>query len=187
MDNNEQVGFCAQKQKTNMNRENLDPTPINRGASTSNTVNTQPQANPQSFANIVRQKIVPTKDLGIILMANNNELKLFDYVKAIGSLVSPKNITHASRIAHDRICIYLKSKKIIDELMINRNSIKIAHMNIPIRRCVTPSRRIILSGVSPIITDEEIETILKNHNLQVVSSVTHLRAGMGEDEYSHIL
>lgn len=59
--------------------------------------------------------------------------------------------------------------------MINRNYISIDGVDIPMRRLVTPAKRIILSGVIPYISDEAIETLLKANGLQVVSPVTHLK------------
>ncbi|XP_044748699.1 uncharacterized protein LOC123309578 [Coccinella septempunctata] len=114
-------------------------------------------------------------------------LKLFDYVKAIGKIIGPKNICFASRISNNRICIYLSKIEYVDQLMENNRIIKVEEYDLAIRRLVTPAKRVIISNVCPSIPHNLIEEALKSMELQLVSPITFLRAGIPDDEYNHIL
>lgn len=92
----------------------------------------------------------PNRDQAIILHAIANTV-LFEYVKAVGDIVTPKNITFASRISNNRICIYLSSSNIVNDLLSAHESISINSKTIPIRRLITPAKRILISDVSPTI------------------------------------
>lgn len=144
------------------------------------------EPNVKSFAQAAEEN-VPNKNLGVILTALNRTYRAIDYTKAVGNIVSPINITHASWIGNDRFCIFLKNIKVVDSLMENRNFIKVENIDIPIRRYITPAKRVILSGVLPFIRDSEIELLLKQNQLQVVSPVSHLKVGTDDNEYAHIL
>lgn len=128
----------------------------------------------------------PKKEQAIIFHSAEN-LKLFDYVKSIGDIIGPKNILFASRISNNRICIYLNKIEIVDQLVKNNPIIRVCDLDLPIRRLVTPAKRIVISNVCPSIPHELIETALKDFELQLVSPITFLRAGIPDDEYSHIL
>lgn len=139
------------------------------------------------YSSVVKKVNIPNKELGVVLMATNKDIRAMEYIKNIGNIVTPKNITHASWMGNNRFCIFLKDVSSVDMLMLNRNFIKIDGVDIPMRRLVTPAKRIILSGVMPFVSDEAIENLLKANGLQVVSPVTHLKISQGDDEYSHIL
>ncbi|KAG5896292.1 hypothetical protein JTB14_008848 [Gonioctena quinquepunctata] len=74
----------------------------------------------------------PKKDQAIVMHADDN-LKLFDYVKAIGDIVGPKHISFASRISNNRICIYLANPNLVDDLLKSHSSVTINNnvINIP--------------------------------------------------------
>lgn len=139
------------------------------------------------YSNVVRQNQTPNKELGVILMAPNREINTMEYIRTIGNIVTPKNITHASWMGNNRFSIFLKDMTTLNKFMLNRNSVLVGATEIPIRRLITPAKRIILSGIMPYIPDTEIENILKQNGLQIVSAVTHLKIANKDDEYSHIL
>lgn len=142
----------------------------------------------QSYSTIARtatKAIFPTKSQAIIIDAKES-YKLFDYVESLGTIVDPKNITFASRISNNRICIYLSSAKLVDSLMKSPN-IKLGNTEIPIRRLVTPAKRIVISNAHPIIPHDVIEESLKKMNLKIVSPVSYLRAGMPKEGFTHLL
>lgn len=144
----------------------------------------------RSYSNIVKSAnqhyTFPTKDQAILLNAID-EFKLSDYVIAVGNIIGPKNILFASRIANNRICIYLKNVNLVNQIVAQHNTIEINNVPIDIRRLVTPAKRIIISNVSPIIPHEIISNVLQNFGLQLVSQITFLRAGIQEAEYNHVL
>lgn len=127
----------------------------------------------------------PKREQAIILDASE-ELRLSDYVIAIGNIVSPKNIISASKISNNRICIYLSSTQILENLLEKEPLVKIQEKNFKIRKLITPAKRIIISNVHSSIPHEIIETSIKSLGFQLVSPITTLRAGIPGDEYSHI-
>lgn len=149
----------------------------------------QNQQNPPSYANATKANPVfsfPKKDQAIIMNSVDN-LKLTDYVVSIGELIQPRNVLFASRMSNRRICIYLSSVQLVDEIVNNHRVLTIQDNCIEIRRLITPARRIIISNVSPCIPHEYIEKTLRNLNLKPVSPITFLRAGITGEQYSHVL
>ncbi|KAJ3652319.1 hypothetical protein Zmor_018297 [Zophobas morio] len=128
----------------------------------------------------------PKKDQAVVLNSVN-ETKLTDYVVAVGSLVQPKNVLFASRIANNRICIYLKDKLLVDELVTKYSSLTINNQEVGIRRLITPAQRIIISNVCPTIPHDSILSVIKTLGYKPVSPVSFLRAGIQNEEYSHVL
>ena len=89
----------------------------------------------------------PKKEQAIVLAAND-ELKLTDYVLAVGELVQPnKNVIFASRMSNSRICIYLSDESLVDKIVSKNTTIKINDVEVNLRRLINPAKRIILSNV----------------------------------------
>lgn len=128
----------------------------------------------------------PKKDQAIVIHAED-DLKLSDYVKAVGNAIDPKNIIFASRISNNRICIYLSKKEIVDDLLRTSSSITIGDRNLSIRRLISPSKRIIISNISPCIPHAAVELALKDLGLTLTSPISFLKASIPGDAYSHIL
>lgn len=128
----------------------------------------------------------PKKDQAIVLNAVDS-LKLADYIHSLAEIIGPKNILFASRIANNRICVYLANKEIVEKLLETRSSITIGDAEVGMRKLITPAKRLILSNVCPTIPHEIIENSLKNVGFKLVSPITFLRAGIAGDEFSHIL
>ncbi|CAI6371117.1 unnamed protein product [Macrosiphum euphorbiae] len=80
-----------------------------------------------------------------------------EYIIAISKLTPPKNIKFALRITNNQFCIYLNDKNTVDFLVDNHPNIIInSHTTIKIRRLTNPAKRIIISHVSPDISNEYI-------------------------------
>ncbi|CAH1971857.1 unnamed protein product [Acanthoscelides obtectus] len=128
----------------------------------------------------------PSKNQAILLTAVDG-IKIHDYIIAIGSIVGPKNILFASRIANGRICMYLSNTDSVDKIITEHKSIKIQDHDIEIRRLVTPAQRLVISNVCPSVPNNIIESSLTTMGLKLLSRITYLRVGMPENEYNHIL
>lgn len=128
----------------------------------------------------------PKKEQAILFHSADN-LKLFEYVKAVGDIIGPRNICFASRISNNRICIYLNKIELVDQLITNHSTINVGNMELNVRRLVTPAKRLVLSNVCPSIPHELIETALIDLGLQLASPISFLKAGIPGDEYNHIL
>ena len=142
-------------------------------------------SNSLSYANVTQKTNFPNKDQAIILPAIENS-KIQEYIKAIGNIVTPKNILFSSRISNNRICIYLSSKKLVDHLIENHKTVTVNEQNLTIRRLITPAQRLVLSNVCPTIPHAELEESLKQLKFKLLSPLTFLRVGGLDAEYSHI-
>lgn len=130
--------------------------------------------------------VFPKKDQAIVIEVNE-ELVLNDYVSAVASIVQPKNILFASRIANNRVCIYLSDKTLVDSITTEHPILTIKDRELNLRRLVTPARRIIFSNVHPTIPHNILETIIKNSGLKPCSQISFLKAGALDSEFSHVL
>jgi len=59
---------------------------------------------------------VPNKNLAIVCDAIVG-LNLEDYLLGIAQVIGPENITHASRIAGSRVCVYIATPTLLDKLL----------------------------------------------------------------------
>lgn len=128
----------------------------------------------------------PKRNQAIVINVIEN-LRLPDYIKAIGSIVQPRNILFASRISNNRVCIYLSSVDLVDRLVEHHSSIKIEDYELNIRRLITPARRLILSNVSPNIPHIILERALTELKVQMQTPISFLKATYISDDYNHIM
>lgn len=146
------------------------------------------EINNSSYANMAKstiQDIFPSREQAIVLNVVE-ELKLIDYVSKISDFVGPKNVTFASRISKNRICIFLSSVQMVDQVVKEHQVIEINGHTINIRRLITPALRIIISNVCPSIPHRLIENVIGHLGLVKTSPVSFLRAGLGRDRFEHI-
>lgn len=132
-----------------------------------------------------QQYVYPKKEQAIVLNAIDN-LTLTDYLEAIATLTDPKNILFASRMSNKRICMYLSSAELANEIAGNTPTIKIHDEEITIRLLIIPSKRLILSNVCPSIPCEFLEETLKGMKIKTLSPITILKAGTTQEKFSHI-
>ena len=126
----------------------------------------------------------PKKEQAIVTDAIEG-LQIKDYVVSIGKLIGPENIRFASRISQSRVCLYLSTQEIVNK--VTEMKISIGSHTLAIRPLISKHKRIIISNVCPIIPHTVIEAKLREHNVNPVSQITFIRAGMNEAEYSHIM
>lgn len=153
----------------------------------SSTQNNQPPQN--TYAKVTRTQPVttfPKREQAIIINVMEN-LKLPDYIIAVGNIVTPRNIQFASRISNNRICIYLATTELVDEIVENHSSIKVGDQELTVRRLITPAKRIILSNVNPCIPHNMLERALTDIGVQPVTPISFLKATFISEEYSHIM
>lgn len=170
-------------------RDNRNTTQTALSSQNNNSVQRSQHVERPSYVNVASstpRRTFPKRDLAIVLNAVQS-LKLADYVYAVAEITGPKNITHVSRIANDRICIFLSSIQAVNKLIDGRDFLKIGSEEVGLRRLITPAKRIILSHVYPTIPDEVIEDALRAIGLKLVSPITDLRAGIPKDGFLHIL
>lgn len=127
----------------------------------------------------------PKKDQAIII-PSHPEISIEEYIKAISQYITPRNIIYAHKISNNRTCIFLTSKLVVDNLLTQTQEIKINDHNLPIRKLITPAKRIIITGGSPIIPHVEIEKSLIAHQIKLVTGVTFMRTSIKTPEFQHI-
>ncbi|KAJ3652704.1 hypothetical protein Zmor_018646 [Zophobas morio] len=130
--------------------------------------------------------LFPGKDQAIVLSAIK-DVKLTEYVVAIGDIVTSKNVIFASRMSNDRICIYLSHKSYVDQIVSEYSTIKVNGTEVNVRRLLNPAKRIIFSNVCPSIPHSIIEEVVKQLGFVSVSPMSFLRASIQNDEYKHVL
>lgn len=165
--------------------------PENQTSDYRSLVPSQSNSSKMSYAEKAKKSQQPTtqtpkKDQAIILNAIDT-IPTKEYVLAIGKIVNPANITFASKISNNRICIYLKTKEIVDKLIDSHPELQINDTKTEIRRMINPAKRIIISNVCPHLPHASIELALQNAGLKLTSSVNYLRAGFQEEGFNHIL
>ncbi|KAI4473072.1 hypothetical protein M0802_016337 [Mischocyttarus mexicanus] len=149
-------------------------------------VSTQPSQSSPSYAKVTGNISFPKKDQAVIIdVIDDSQLKV--YVQAISKLIDPAHIRFISRIANNRICIYVATKEIADELIDKHKAILVNGKSLPIRPLISRNKRIIFSNVCPIIPHNVLEEKLKEWKIKPMSAMTFLRAGLTDQGFSHIL
>ena len=125
------------------------------------------------------------KDQTIVMNAVS-ELKLTDYVTAIGNLMTPKDILFATHMVNVRVCIYLSNEALVDQIVSEQPALIINGIEIKIRRLLNLAKRIILSNVCLTIHHSIVENQVKMLGFTAVSPITFLKAGIQNSAFSHV-
>nr|CAH7732987.1 unnamed protein product [Callosobruchus chinensis] len=148
-----------------------------------------PTSSQQTYSNALLQEsaIKPPSKRQAIILTSIEGLKIRDYLIAVGSIIQPKNILLASRISNTRVCIYLKSSNLVDSFVQDYKTMNIQDHAIEVRRMITPAVTLVISNICPSVPNNVVEDLLKINGIKLLSRITHLRVGMQEAEYSHVL
>lgn len=136
---------------------------------------------PTNYANAT--KSTPTKNHILILKKDEN-LKLIDYINQVGTIIGLENITEAYNMSHNRVAIILKKPELIDCIITKYTNITINNIDIPIRRFITPEKKLIFT-VPAYIPDTPLNQFLEKYNLKIVSPITHIPIN-NDPKYKHI-
>lgn len=142
--------------------------------------------NNQTFAEIASNTTLPKMNQAIVFNSINN-IKQIEYVSAISKIVPAKNIIFVSRISNNRFCVFFNSQTVMENLLKTHSSIHVNGIDIPIRRLINTSKRIILSNVYPTIPNQLILNALHQQGIKTTSQITHMKAGFATEQFSHIL
>lgn len=167
---------------TNVNMDTLN----NKENITSNAQRQQHGSNLKSYAGAATMDIFPSKDQAIIIEAHEG-LTIKDYVSKLSTFINPSDIRFVSRIANNRICVFLSSKKIANYLTDNHQTFTINDIEVSVRPLLSKHVRVIISNVCPVIPHEVIKNALQQSNIQISSNITFIRAGLPEPGMSHIM
>jgi len=138
-----------------------------------------------NYANATAKESNPHRDQAILFNSIEGIPQIED-IKAIGQIVTPKNILFVSRISNNRFCIFLSSKDILETLLGKSETISINEHTIPMRRLINPAKKITLSNVCPSIPNQTILNELKKIDIIPVSQINHIKAGINIEGFEHI-
>lgn len=139
-----------------------------------------------SYSNVAQADCFPKKEQAIILDVLD-DTQLRDYSQALARVTHPSNIRFISRIANNRVCAYVATKELADELVDIHKVVSIKGIKVQIRPLITRNKRIILSNVCPVIPHYVLLDKLTELNVTPTSPITFLRAGLTEPGFNHIL
>ncbi|CAI6377038.1 unnamed protein product [Macrosiphum euphorbiae] len=151
-----------------------------------NSTSSEPQLKVlKTFAETTANSLFPKKDQAIVF-STIEDVPQIEYIKAFSQITSPKNIKFASRISNNRFCIYFASKDIVEQIITLQPYIVVNNIQITYRRLINPAKRIIISNVQPIIPHDTITKAITNIPIRIISPITFMKAGFGNEEYDHI-
>ena len=139
-----------------------------------------------SYATVAESDVFPKKDQAIII-ESRPDIPLGEYTAAVGKLIGANSIKFASRMSHERICMFLDSKQTADNLTEKHTSIIVQKHILELRPLITKFKRLILSNVCPVVPHSIIKTALENVGITTTSPITFLRAGLSNLGFTHIL
>lgn len=136
-----------------------------------------------NYAKATMTDCFPKKDQAVVLDSIEG-ITTRDYVFEIAKLTSPANIRFVSRISNSRICLYLATKQIADELLDKKIILK--DNALAIRPLISRAKRIILSNVCPVIPHEFLENELRKLHIKLESRMSFVKCGISEPGFAHI-
>lgn len=140
-----------------------------------------------TYANAVEKEQCISKEQAIVLDSIEG-VTIEEYLIAIGNIVQPKNILYISRISQKRVCLYLNSKELVDNVVDNNVKVKIRNYTAEIRRLFTNNKRILISNVHPFIPSSLIESELVKRGITPASKITKIKATtVSSPGFSHVL
>lgn len=142
--------------------------------------------NTATFADIASNVTLPKMNQAIVFNSINN-IKQIEYVIAISKIIPAENIQFVSRISNNRFCIFFNSQAIMENLLKTHPAIHVNGTEIPIRRLINASKRIILSNVYPTIPNHLILNALHEIGIKTTSQICHMKAGFATEQFAHIL
>lgn len=142
--------------------------------------------NTTTFADVASNVSLPKMNQAIVFNSINN-IKQIEYVIAISKIIPAENIQFVSRISNNRFCIFFNSQAVMENLLKTHSSILVNETEIPIRRLINSSKRIILSNVYPTIPNQLILNALHETGIKTTSHISHMKAGFATEQFAHIL
>lgn len=139
----------------------------------------------RQYATVVETEIFPSTEQAIII-ESIDKVKIEDYAKAIGDIIGAQEVRFISRISINRVCIYVSTKELADNLIEKQKNVVISGVTLEIKPLFTRNKRIIISNVHPFIPHQVIENVLiSEYKIQPVSKISFLKAGIDKTPYAH--
>lgn len=142
-----------------------------------------------SYAKITNKSNKLTKECAIVIPKIENiewwNLEA-EYVNAIGSKIDPANIVAIFPSSQNRVICYLKNKDLPKEFVTENPFLTIQGTQLPTRCYISPSKRLFIYGVHPVIDNTDIADALRSLGIKIVSEVTDIKIKTLDPRYKHI-
>lgn len=138
----------------------------------------------QTYAGITIGSRIPRRQQAIVLDSIEG-LTIDDYIDGLEELIDGNEIRFLSKIANNRVCVYLASPTIVEQL--DNKKIQVKNHSLTIRPYISKNKRVVISNVSPTIPHEDIIQALKIRGITPVSTMSYIRAGTVKPGRSHIM
>lgn len=135
----------------------------------------------KTYASATSLEMFPSKEQAIVIEKQDG-LTIKDYVGKLATIISPNDIRFVSRIANNRICVFLSSKIVAKKLTDNHSTIKINNFELGLRPLINKQRRVIISNVCPVVPHSVIEAELSKLNIKTSSKISFIKAGISDPD-----
>ena len=105
----------------------------------------------------------------------------------MANIVEKKNILYVTRISNNRVCLYLSSKEIVEQLTNTHKLIQIGNTQTTIRPLINKQPRVIFSNVTPVIPHSVLEDIIDSLGIKRNAPIVTLKASLAEEDFTHVL
>lgn len=127
-------------------------------------------------------KVRPSEDQAIVLDISSDYPNR-KYTDALLEHIKPTEIKYMSRISGAWFCLFLSDVDVAKKLVEEIKTLRVENRDVLISLLVKKSKKVIISNVSPVLSNTAIKRFLATTvGVRVTSSVAELRANTGGDE-----
>uniref|UniRef100_A0A8D8Q4Z9 Uncharacterized protein n=1 Tax=Cacopsylla melanoneura TaxID=428564 RepID=A0A8D8Q4Z9_9HEMI len=152
--------------------------------------NIRPIFNPTRRKNAEKR---PTKDQAILLSTEDgavfNTIPFHSFIRAVGGIVGPSNILHASKVPGNKFCIFLNNVELAKEFQSNNPIIQVNETPFSVSLYLQPASKLMMCNVWPFIPNYVLEEALDKvmaRSVQFISPIKDVTMGFLDKEYSNI-
>lgn len=138
----------------------------------------------KTYANVIEYYSLPKKDQAIVIESVEG-ISNDEYIDGLEKLINSNDIKFISKISGGRVCVFLSSKRLVEEL--NGKKVQVKDHLLKIRPLLEKNKRIVISNVCPVIPHDVLVNALKQRGIRIMSQMHYLRAGLNKPGRSHIL
>ncbi|KAI5721688.1 hypothetical protein M8J77_000515 [Diaphorina citri] len=151
--------------------------------------NLRPRFNPSRRSEEKR----PTKDQAIVLSTTEtsgaSSIPYYAFTRAVGEIVGPKNVTHASKIPGSKFCIFLSSAELAKKFQTEHPNIQVNEIQFNVSPYIQPAAKLVLCNVWPFLPNYIFEEALDktlDRTIQFISPIRDVGMGFLDKEYNNV-
>lgn len=150
--------------------------------STNSNTNQSLTQSPNTYSNILKTESYPTKHHAIVVQKIEN-VEFTDHILELRKIINLNNITDAYPMGFGRICIYLKTKELADEIAEKYKQVEIKGQHTPLRKLLTATKRLMITVPANIPNNILLDHITKN-KIKLTTPITRVK--LANPELLHI-